>query len=112
MIVRTGTSSSGARLPSTSTSSGTRGNAATARAIARSVARRMFHSSISEADASATAQASALARISAASRSRRLGLSFFESFKPDSEAPGGRITAAATTGPASGPRPASSTPQR
>ena len=42
---------------------------------------------------------------------RFLSVSFFESFRPGITSSGGKITAAAQTGPASGPRPASSTPQ-
>jgi len=38
-------------------------------------------------------------------------VSFFESFTPSMIISGGNITAAATTGPAKGPRPASSTPE-
>ncbi len=56
------------------------------------------------------AHASALARISTASRARAAPDSSFESRRPAIGRAGSRITAAATTGPASGPRPASSTP--
>src|SRR5262245_46561321 len=48
--------------------------------------------------------------ITAYSRSRSSGRRSFESSTPRTTAPGSRITAAATTGPARGPRPASSTP--
>jgi len=58
----------------------------------------------------ATAQAIARLRIEPASTSRRSGVSSFESRSPRTGRSGSRITAAATTGPASGPRPASSTP--
>ena len=44
------------------------------------------------------------------SSSLRFSESALESFKPGMSVSGGRITAAATTGPARGPRPASSTP--
>ena len=42
---------------------------------------------------------------------RFLSVSFFESFSPSICTSFGRMTAAAQTGPASGPLPASSTPQ-
>ena len=42
--------------------------------------------------------------------SRFFSESFFESFKSSKGNSGGRITAPAVTGPASGPRPASSRP--
>jgi hypothetical protein len=61
--------------------------------------------------ASPTPQARALAMISISSRSRAFSLSFLESFSPLGMALGSRMTAAAVTGPAQGPRPASSTPQ-
>ena len=44
------------------------------------------------------------------SRSRRIAVSFLESARPAIGLRGSKITAAATTGPAKGPRPASSTP--
>ncbi len=50
------------------------------------------------------------AAISSKSSSRLWGVSFFESSSPSMNIPAGRITAAASTGPARGPRPASSTP--
>ena len=63
-------------------------------------------------DIQAMAQASALRLdLSGASSSRLASVSFFESRRPSSARAGSRITAAANTGPASGPRPASSTPQ-
>src|SRR6478609_8519648 len=47
------------------------------------------------------------------SSSRRCALSCLESFRPlIGVRPGGKTTAATTTGPASGPRPASSTPAK
>ena len=58
----------------------------------------------------AIATASAVPAISPNSASRLAALSFFESVRPTGTAAGSRITAAATTGPASGPRPTSSTP--
>ena len=52
----------------------------------------------------------ALARISSNKASRRLAVSFLESVRPLMGCNSSNITAAATTGPAKGPRPASSTP--
>src|SRR4051812_37942670 len=54
--------------------------------------------------------AMARSRIRAASTSRRSGVSTLESASPLMRRAGSRITAATTTGPANGPRPASSTP--
>jgi len=71
----------------------------------------MLMRSISAALASAMHQASAFSLISAASASRRFSVSFLESLRPAIGRAGSRITAAAVTGPASGPRPASSMPQ-
>ena len=85
-------------------------NASTARRMARPVACRMFNCAISAAEAKPTAQATALAFISTSRASRRLADSFLESFRPLGTLLGWRITAAADTGPAQGPRPASSTP--
>src|SRR5437764_968614 len=59
----------------------------------------------------ATAQAVARSLMRAASTSRRSGVRSFESARPLMRRSGFRITAAAYTGPASGPRPASSMPQ-
>src|SRR5512134_883358 len=73
-------------------------------------ARRMFSSSISSGVAAATAYAEESAAITANSRSRRAGERVLESRMAGFSYPGGRITAAAITGPASGPLPASSTP--
>jgi hypothetical protein len=79
--------------------------------MARRVASRMFTQSIVAASAEATAQARACSRMRAASSRRRSGVRHLLSSTPGS---GGRcgsaITAAATTGPAKQPRPASSTP--
>ncbi len=66
--------------------------------------------SISSASAQATEWHNARSRISSARRSRSSGSSTLESASPRMGRAGLRITAAATTGPASGPRPASSTP--
>jgi hypothetical protein len=67
-------------------------------------------SSITRSSTSETDHASAFAVISSNSFSRFFSLSFFESFSPSMTIPAGRMTAAAHTGPATGPRPASSTP--
>ena len=66
--------------------------------------------SISSRSAQPTPQASARLRMMGASRARSAGVRTFESARPRMRRRGSRITAAATTGPASGPRPASSTP--
>src|SRR5512139_1287341 len=78
--------------------------------MARREARRMFSSSISSGVAPATAYAEASAAITANSRSRRAGESVLESRMAGFSYPCGKITAAAITGPARGPLPASSTP--
>ena len=86
-------------------------SACAARAIARWVARRMLRRSISPQSASATDQRTSPWPVrNSKSASRRDALSFFESSRPGQTKPAGRITAAAATGPASGPRPASSIP--
>ena len=102
--------SRGQRLPSTSTWSGRTPRRSTARRMASRLAARMFSASISAASAQATAQAVARAATASASRARAAAPSVLESASPATGRPGSRITAAATTGPASGPRPASSTP--
>jgi len=66
--------------------------------------------SISSASATPT-PTMAQARIAAASSSRASALSCLESANPLGRPFAGRMTAAATTGPAQGPRPASSIPQ-
>src|SRR6267378_4329266 len=70
----------------------------------------MFHASMRCASISATAHASECSLIRAASSVRRSPESFFESSRPTMRRLGLRITAAATTGPNSAPRPASSMP--
>src|ERR1700741_1879150 len=70
----------------------------------------MFHASMRAASTSATAQATACRRMRSASSERRSEASFFESSRPTMRRLGLRITAAATTGPNSAPRPASSMP--
>src|ERR1700741_3461487 len=71
----------------------------------------MLKRSISSTVANATAQAVARSLMRAASTSRRSAVRIFESARPLMRRAGSRITAAAYTGPARGPRPASSTPQ-
>src|SRR3569833_938504 len=102
--------SAGQRSPSTSASSGTVCSASTARFIASMLAHRMLSVSISSPSACATAQASAFSLISISSASRRCSVSSLESARPSMGRAGSSITAAAVTVPASGPRPASSTP--
>ena len=104
-------SSRGARLPSIRARSTRSARPVTARSIASRVARRMFSWSISATEALAIDQPAARSRISSASVSRRAADSFFESRRPSIGRSTSRTTAAAYTGPASGPRPASSTPQ-
>src|ERR671924_1153533 len=79
--------------------------------MARSEARRMLMRSISSTLACAIDQAIARSLMRSASTSRRCGSSTLESARPRTCRAGSRITAAAYTGPAIGPRPASSTPQ-
>src|SRR5919205_3944190 len=67
--------------------------------------------SISSTLAYAMDQAMARSLMRPASTSRRSGVRSLESARPFTRRAGSRITAAAYTGPASGPRPASSTPQ-
>src|ERR1700739_2475766 len=70
----------------------------------------MFHASMRCASTSATAHAIAWERIRSDNSVRRSGSSFLESSSPTMRRFGLRITAAATTGPNSAPRPASSRP--
>ena len=109
-MVCAGTSSSGARFPSISAAIGAPPSPLTARCIAAIDAARILIRSISSAGTAAIATRPA-ARISVNSFSLRFSVSVFESFRPEGTEFGSRITAAATTGPASGPRPTSSTPQ-
>ena len=78
--------------------------------MARRLARRMLKRSISRESAMPTAQEADCSLIQSARRSRFLAVSSFESLMSGLKAPGSKTTAAATTGPASGPRPTSSTP--
>src|SRR5579884_769307 len=102
--------SSGTCVPSISASCGTGASAASARAMPSRVARKMLCRSMSSTLTSTTLNASARSRMRAASAARRAGPSTFESASPRMRRAGSSITAATTTGPASGPRPASSTP--
>src|SRR5881396_1552502 len=71
----------------------------------------MLYRSISRTDAAPMPTAIAFAKIFFASRSRALAVSCLESSTPASaRLSGGMTTAQATTGPARGPRPTSSTP--
>ena len=78
--------------------------------MARRLARRIFRRSISPESATPTAQEAARSLIQPARSSRFLALNSFESLMSGLKMPGSKTTAAATTGPARGPRPASSTP--
>ena len=101
---------SGKRLPSTCTARGMTARPIMARRMASIVAESMFRASISARSDQATDQHSASLLITASSASRRVAESFLESRRPAIGRSGCRITAAAMTGPANGPRPASSTP--
>ena len=109
-IASTGTFNRGGRFPSTTTRVGSTFRPSTARVIVAIVLCRMLMRSISSTSPHATHQASAFSRISRASASRFFAVSFLESANPSIGRAGSRITAAAQTGPARGPRPASSTP--
>ena len=100
----------GASLPSTSANSAATASALTARAMARWVAWRILTRSISPTLASPTPTATAISMMRGNSASRVCASSCLESFSPLGMRVRPRITAAATTGPAKGPRPASSTP--
>ena len=102
---------SNTRLPSIRAVTGRSASWSTARRMASPVAWRMFRSAISATVAKAKPKARAVARISASSAARAAAVSALESFRPTGIRRGSRITAAAVTGPAQGPRPASSTPQ-
>lgn len=82
-----------------------------ARSIARMVACRMLISSISALLDHATAQDIACSLISVSKSRRRRADSCLESRNSAQGKSGGSTTAAAHTGPAIGPRPASSIPQ-
>jgi hypothetical protein len=70
----------------------------------------MFQASMRSGCTFATAQVSARVRIFSAAFSRLTAESFLESSSPWMRRLGSRMTAAATTGPNSAPRPASSVP--
>ena len=109
-IASTKISRTGMRFPSTNTLPGFKRKPLTARCMANIVACKIFRRSISSTVACATQNASALALIWSYKKFRCLALSFFESAKPGLGSKSSKITAAAKTGPASGPLPASSTP--
>jgi hypothetical protein len=104
-------SSLGARLPSIHASCGATPSPCTARCMASIEAWKMLIRSISSTLAEAMDQAMARSLMRAASTSRRSAVRTLESASPLMRRFLSRITAAAYTGPASGPRPASSTPQ-
>src|SRR5690349_9887103 len=94
-------------------SGGRRTRAAIARCMASAVATRMLSRSISWDEAAPTPKPSARERTCSASLSRMRAGRILLSRRPrTARHPAGNATAAATTGPASGPRPASSTPTR
>src|SRR6266700_5104208 len=70
----------------------------------------MLRRSISSGSTTPKPTPTARRRISTSSRSRWAAVRTFESATPSRCVPGGKTTAAATTGPASGPMPTSSTP--
>ena len=78
--------------------------------IARMEAFRIFIPSISSLLTSATAHANASFSMKGRNASRTDSVNCLESLSWGHTKPGGRITAAATTGPARQPRPASSHP--
>ena len=84
--------------------------AITASSMAFMAACRILMRSISCGSTKPNPYANAEDLITAANSVRRAGFIFFESYTPSMIHPGGSTTAHATTGPASGPRPASSTP--
>ena len=104
----------GGLLPSTRATSGGMRSRSTARAIASMVACRMLSLAISATDAAPTPMSAlAHARSAVNAASRWAAVSFFESSSSSARfagTPAVKTTAAATTGPAKGPRPASSTP--
>src|SRR2546427_1125003 len=90
-----------------------RRSARIARRIASAEATRMLSRSISCDEAAPTPNARARARIRTARARRTTGGRILLSRRPRTARQSvGKTTAAATTGPASGPRPASSTPTR
>src|SRR3954468_16895938 len=101
----------GHALPSMSACCAGTESPATARRMASIEAWKMLRRSISSTVAKAMDHAIARSFILSAKTSRRSGVSTLESSSPLMRRAGLRITAAAYTGPASGPRPASSTPQ-
>jgi hypothetical protein len=73
---------------------------------------RMLNASTSITLPTPTAIATARARIRSSADSRSAAVIILESRTPGIRVPGRNTTHAATTGPAKGPRPASSTPPR
>ena len=97
-------------LPSTSKRPGLRLRLATARLMASKVACRMLMRSMVAGQITPSPQARAHWRIRGARCSRLAALRALESVRPGRSYCSGRMTAAATTGPARQPRPASSMP--
>jgi hypothetical protein len=100
----------GQRLPSTMTCAGRQPSPSSARRIASSVACRMLIASISQGSATADRPQAMLRSRMRGEFLAHLGSSALESAMPSIGRRRSRMTALATTGPASGPRPASSTP--
>ena len=98
------------RLPSMARNAGAGSSRATASDIPSNEAFRILISSMRAADTASTAQAIASRSMTARNRSRFRSVICFESLSCGSWKSGGRITAAANTGPARQPRPASSHP--
>ena len=101
----------GHATPSIKTCSGDEGKALIAWHIARCVAWRILILSMVTTSCTDTAQCTCVAlAICMNSSARNSGVSFLESFRPPKRRCSRKMTAAATTGPARGPRPASSIP--
>jgi len=102
---------SGRAVPSIRRRPGVTDRCARARRMARPVAQRMFRRSTSFTDAAPIPHVRTRDLICTARTSRRRAVSFLESRSPSiGSASGANTTAAATTGPARGPRPTSSRP--
>ena len=97
-------------FPSIRRQSGVCRNDLSALPIASRLALRILRRSISSTSTMPSPQVRAFCLIMGTNVSRWLGLNTLESLMSGCEKPRGRTTAAATTGPASGPRPTSSNP--
>src|SRR5512138_2821170 len=107
-----GTSHQTGSFPSTKRPWGSSPRAVNALFIARRLASRMLCASTSSTLPTPTPTATAFWRIRTAASSRSAAVITFESRTPRIFTPAGSATQAATTGPARGPRPASSMPAR